>query len=303
MKAQARAARRRFARRVSLGLIVLAAVLATCAITFHRMHAIALDENRELLLLETQRRAVLAATWLDARASSFRRFAAPLAPERALDPAATGPLLEELQRADNSFTDLALVDGTGRTLSGSSPAPGIHDSFPWLRDAAASPEFAGGLYPGPHGGVRIVFSRRLAPEGRGMHLRAEADPEGLAETIIQDGKEATWFLLDGHGAALPLGGPMAPGAAPDALALYESSSNGDGVHSTRRAAWPPSPPCPAWHPPPWPSPSPSPKPPTRTSASPSPSSPPPASPTRAMSAHARSRARRGRCLGAGGWLF
>ena len=214
MKAQARVARRRFARRVSLGLIVLAAVMATCAITFHRMHAIALDENRELLLLETQRRAVLAATWLDARAASFRRFAAPLPPERALDPAATAALQDELQRADNSFTDLALVDGTGRALSGSSPASGIHDSFPWLRDAAAAPEFAGGLYPGPHGGVRIVYSRRLTPEGRGMHLRAEAAPEGLAQTIIQDGKEATWFLLDGHGAALPLGGPMAPGAAP-----------------------------------------------------------------------------------------
>lgn len=220
----ARAARRRFARRVSLGLMVLTAILATCAITFHRMHAIALEESREILTLETQRRAGQAATWLEARADSFQRFAKAVSQDEALDPMATGALLDRLRHRDDAFTDLALMDETGRALSGSTSGSGIHGSFPWLRDASAAKEFSGGMYPGPDGGIRIFLSRRLTSEGRGMHLRAEADTQGLSQAVTENDENAAWFLLDGHGAAFPLGGPPAPGAALTALALYKHSN-------------------------------------------------------------------------------
>lgn len=207
--------RRRFARRVGLGLMILAALLAACAILFHRMHAQALDEARALLEQETTRRADRAAAWLAARRDAFAAFARPA----AADQAGGNPDLERLRRADPAFAFLATVDGSGRVLSGStggSAEPG--DLVPPPGTGPGEPV----LLASPDGGVRVLFFLRPGQGEDGPLLLAEADPRSLAEVVADGAEQAAWFLLPERGPALFLGGSRFRDAAP-VLDLFRAS--------------------------------------------------------------------------------
>lgn len=156
-------------------LAVLLAVVAAVLTRRHEEDARLLAEARVRLCLSLAAQSELRLTQLH---RLFATATAGAGQNGLPDVARLDALLATLSERDAAFTGLALVDGQGRAVvhSGEAGARGLHAAFDWLRDAArsATGETVAGLYPAPDGGGRILLSRRLRPQGRGIHLRAEA---------------------------------------------------------------------------------------------------------------------------------
>lgn len=149
---------------------------------------------------------------------------APLADGGIPDDARLAEMFRELQGRDPAFTRLEVVDGTGGVLR-SAPGPGtareggMHGAFPWLADAARAEELAGGLYPDPDGAARILLSWRLTPEGRGTHLRAEADARALPAATEGGAGIALYYVAPGGAVFAPAAGTSPPPGRETRLAL------------------------------------------------------------------------------------
>ncbi|MBU1001728.1 MAG: hypothetical protein KKE73_04325 [Proteobacteria bacterium] len=201
----------RQAKRTVLTLVILSAALAICAIAFHRQHNRAVEQAQEVLADAVAVRAIKSAHWLNSQEATFRDFAAQVTPIKALDPSSALELTAQLRAMAPAFTDLAVINDTGRTVWGGATTGSLHESFPWFRDAAGPARFSGGIYPAPDAAPRVLFSRRLTKEGRGWHLRGEADAAALA-TFMGKTEDAGWVLAPEQGAVMPLAG-LVPGPA------------------------------------------------------------------------------------------
>jgi len=184
-------------------LTLLAVLLAvTAAIVAQRF-----SENTERIIEARARLALVLATQTELRLERLREAFASvtngLAPGEIPDEPHLALLLEQLRNQDQAFSELVVVDDTGTTVS-SAPARaakepgGLHEAFPWLRDAARPGSLTGGLYPAQNGTVRILFSKKLIPDGRGTHLRAEAETSSLP-TTSEASRDLTILLVHDDG--------------------------------------------------------------------------------------------------------
>lgn len=200
----------RLAKRITLSLIILSGALAVCAIAFHRLHGMAVDRTLDLLAESVAVQASKTGHWLDARDAAFRLFASQVHAQTALDPGQAAALGDALFSRDEAFTELAVMDDAGRTLWGTSSPGTTHAGFAWFEDAAGPAPYAGGVYTASDGTARVVFSRRLERDGRTWHLRAEADPVGLAPEL-EENRNAGWMLMAEQGPVMSLAG-LPPGS-------------------------------------------------------------------------------------------